>query len=193
MRKLAEVIVGSKPSVDLVLGTLSFKFSGLLLGRYGKNRGTGIRPSGASSILVPTSEWTKKEDFNYPGRPQLASDFLSLSPLQFSTTLQLHKKLSALKPKGKRRGEDDSAANKPYLGNIGYSGQYRSAFEHNRYPIVLLFFACRDYVKLSRSDCYFMLPNPPPTSGGSVSAGPLRGPRHKPFRSSSMSGLTRKV
>lgn len=103
--------------------------------------GTGIRPSGASSILVPTSEWTKKEEFNYPGPPRPASDFLSLSPLQLNTTLQLHKKLSALKPKGKRRGEDDSAANKPYLGNIGYSGQYRSAFEHNRYHIVFLFFS----------------------------------------------------
>jgi hypothetical protein len=120
------------------------------------NRETGIRPSGASSVLVPTSEWTKKEEFNYPGRPQLASDFLSLSPLQFDTALQLHKKLSALKPKGKRRGEDDSAANKLYLGNIGYSGQYRSSFEHNRYHIVLLFFACHDYVELSHSDCYFM-------------------------------------
>jgi len=105
------------------------------------NPETGIRPSGASSILVPTSEWTKKEEFNYPGRPQLASDFLSLSPLQFNTVLQLHKKLSVLKPKGKRRGEDDSAANKPYLGNIGYSGQYRSSFEHNRYSDRFTFFS----------------------------------------------------
>lgn len=94
---------------------------------------TGIRPSGASSILIPTSEWIKNEAFRYPGTPQSASDFLSLSPLQFNGSLQLSKKLNSLKPKGKRRGEDDSAANKVYFGNVGQSGKFRSAFEHNRY------------------------------------------------------------
>ncbi|KAI0006174.1 hypothetical protein BJV74DRAFT_802632 [Russula compacta] len=113
MRELAKAIFSPESSVYLVLG---------------------IRPSGASSILVPTSEWimTKKEAFRYPGTPQLASDFLSLSPLQFNDSTQLAKKLSALKPKGKRRGEDDSAANKVYLGSLGQSGQFRSAFEDNR-------------------------------------------------------------
>jgi len=104
------------------------------------SRETGIRPSGASSILIPTSEWIKKEAFRYPGTPQSASDFLSLSPLQFNASLQLSKKLNSLKPKGKRRGEDDSAANKVYLGNVGQSGKFRSAFEHNRYQLILHFF-----------------------------------------------------
>jgi hypothetical protein len=97
------------------------------------NRETGIRPSGASSILIPASEWIKKEEFNNPKAPQRASDFLSLSPLKFNNTILLIKKLNSLKPRGKRRGEDDSPANKVYLGNIGHSGQFRSAFEHNRY------------------------------------------------------------
>jgi hypothetical protein len=102
------------------------------------SRETGIRPSGASSILYPTSEWIKNEAFRYPGTPQPASDFLSLSPLQFDGSLQLSKKLNSLKPKGKRRGEDDSAANKVYLGNVGQSesGKFRSAFEHNRYQLI---------------------------------------------------------
>ena len=104
---------------------------------YGRE--TGIRPSGASSILIPTSEWVKNEAFRYPGTPQPASDFLSLSPLQFNSSLQLSKKLNSLKPKGKRRGEDDSAANKAYFGNVGQSGKFRSAFEHNRYIFILHF------------------------------------------------------
>jgi hypothetical protein len=103
------------------------------------NLQTGIRPSGASSILVPTSEWIKNEAFRYPGTPQPASDFISLSPLQFDGSLQLAKKLNSLKPKGKKPGEDDSAANKVYLGNTGQSGHFRSAFEHNRYHFVLHF------------------------------------------------------
>jgi hypothetical protein len=41
-----------------------------------------------------------------------------------------------LKPKGKRQGEDDSAANKVFLGDIGQAGQSRSTFEHNRYRII---------------------------------------------------------
>jgi hypothetical protein len=174
--------------VDLVLGLPSVLISGATF-----NCETGIRPSGASSILVPTSEWIKNEAFRYPGTPQLASDFLSLSPLQFNGSLQLFKKLNSLKPKGKRRGEDDSATNKVYLGNTAQSGQFRSAFEHNRYHFVLYFPPCRDRIEPSRSDCYFMPPNPPPTSGGSVSVGPPRGPLRKSFRSFSMSGLTRKV
>ncbi|KAI0256849.1 hypothetical protein BJV78DRAFT_1167398 [Lactifluus subvellereus] len=125
LRKLAEAIFGSKPLVELVLG---------------------IRPSGASAILVPTSEWIKKEDFNYPGTPQPASDFLSLSPLQFDNASQLARKLNALKPKGKRRGEDDSAANKIFLGDIGQAGQFRSAFEHSR----LLFHAFKPSSDVSR-------------------------------------------
>ena len=138
MRKLAQAIFGSKSSVDLVLGALSLKFSGLVLGRS-INRETGIRPSGASSILIPTSEWIEKEEFIYTGAPQRASDFLSLSPLKFNYASQLTKKLNTLKPKGKRRGEDDSPANKAYLGNIGYSGKFRSAFEYSRYHIVFHF------------------------------------------------------
>ncbi|KAH9996837.1 hypothetical protein BJV77DRAFT_131351 [Russula vinacea] len=72
MRKLAEAIVDPESTVDLVLG---------------------IRPSGASAILIPTSEWIKNEAFRYPGTPHLAADFLSLSPLQFNSALQLNKKL----------------------------------------------------------------------------------------------------
>jgi hypothetical protein len=52
---------------------------------------------------------------------------------------------------------------------------------------------CRDRVEPSRSDCSFMPPSPPPTSGGSVSVGPPRMHLRKSSRSFSMSGLTRKV
>jgi hypothetical protein len=135
MRKLAEAIVDPESTVDLVLGTLSaFSLGATFI------REIGIRPSGASAILIPTSEWIKNEAFRYPGTPHLVADFLSLSPLQFNSALQLYKKLTSFKPKGKRPGEDDSAANKPYLGNVGQSGRFRSAFEHNRYHIVLLYF-----------------------------------------------------
>jgi hypothetical protein len=98
---------------------------------------TGIRPSGASSILVPASECIRKEVFNYSRTPQHTSDFLSLSPLQYSDAAQLLKRLNALKPKGKRRGEDDSAANKMFFGDTGQAGPSRSAFEYNRYHVIL--------------------------------------------------------
>lgn len=111
MRKLAQAIFGPRSSVELVLG---------------------IQPSGASSILIPASECTRKEVFNYSRTPQYAYDFLSLSPLQYSDTAQLLKRFNALKPKGKRRGEDDSAANKVFLGDTGQAGPFRSAFEYNR-------------------------------------------------------------
>ncbi|KAI9437821.1 hypothetical protein BJY52DRAFT_1325281 [Lactarius psammicola] len=111
MRKLAQAIFGPRTSVELVFG---------------------IRPSGASSILVPASECVRKEVFSYSRTPQPASDFLSLSPLQYSDASQLVKRLNALKPKGKRRGEDDSAANKIFLGDTGQAGHFRSTFEYNR-------------------------------------------------------------
>ncbi|KAH9005310.1 hypothetical protein EDB86DRAFT_2882847 [Lactarius hatsudake] len=111
MRKLAQAIFGPRPAVELVLG---------------------IQPSGASSILVPASECVRKEVFSYSRSPQSASDFLSLSPLQYSDVSQLVKRFNALKPKGKRRGEDDSAANKIFLGDTGQAGHFRSAFEYNR-------------------------------------------------------------
>ncbi|KAF8274876.1 hypothetical protein EI94DRAFT_1711916 [Lactarius quietus] len=111
MRKLAQAMFGPRSSVELVFG---------------------IRPSGASAILVPASECIRKEVFSYSRTPQHASDFLSLSPLQYSDAAQLLKTLNALKPKGKRKGEDDSAANKIYLGNTGQAGHFRSAFEYNR-------------------------------------------------------------
>jgi hypothetical protein len=155
------------------------------------SRETGIRPSGASSILIPTSEWIKNEAFRHPGTPQPASDFLSLSPLQLYGSFHLSKKLNSLKPKGKRRGEDDSATNKVYFGQSD-SGKFRSAFEHNRYnTFYISSFPYR--IEPSHSDYSFMPPNPPLISGGSVSASPLRGPLPESFRSFSMSGLTRKA
>jgi hypothetical protein len=54
-------------------------------------------------------------------------------------------------------------------------------------------YSCHDNVEPSCLDYYFMPPNLPPSSGGSVSVGPLCGPLRKSFRSFSMSGLTRKV
>ena len=133
MRKLAQVIFDLGTSVEFVLGTLLSRPPGSEV----RVSEIGIRPSGASSILVPASEWIKKEEFRYIGSPQSASNFLSLSPLKFNNAYQLAIKLNALKPKGRKPGEDDSAANKVYLGEIGQSGQFRSAFEHNRYQFVL--------------------------------------------------------
>lgn len=132
MKKLAQAIFGSQSSVELVLG----KSSDLAKCMVTSRDETGIRPSGASSILVPASECIRKDVFSYV-RPQDASDFLSLSPLQYSDAAQLLKRLNALKPKGKRKGEDDSAANKMFFGNTGEAGLVRSAFEHNRYHVIL--------------------------------------------------------
>ncbi|KAI0273444.1 hypothetical protein BC834DRAFT_853839 [Gloeopeniophorella convolvens] len=111
LNKLAGALFASKPSLELVLG---------------------IRPSGASSLLVPVSEWVRSIAFQNPGSPHHAADFLSLSPLWFDDIAELAKKLNALKPKGRRAGEDDSAANKAFLGNSDDSGRFRSAFEQNR-------------------------------------------------------------
>jgi hypothetical protein len=133
MRKLAQAIFGPRSSVELVLG----KWFGLASCVVTSRDETGIQPSGASSILIPASECTRKEVFNYSRTPQYAYDFLSLSPLQYSDTAQLLKRFNALKPKGKRRGEDDSAANKVFLGDTGQAGPFRSAFEYNRYHVIL--------------------------------------------------------
>jgi len=111
IRKLAQAIFGPRSSVDLVFG---------------------IRPSGASAILVPASECIRNEVFSYGRTPLHASDFLSLSPLYYSDVAKLVKRLNALKPKCKRPGEDDSAANKIFLGDTSQAGHIRSAFEHNR-------------------------------------------------------------
>jgi hypothetical protein len=117
---------------------------------------------------VAISEWTKKEAFNAPGTPQPASDFLSLSPLQFGDVSQLAKKLIALKPKGKRRGEDDSSANKAFLGSITQAGQLRSAFEHSRYNIISTFSFLINRVGLLSPGYCFMPLSIPLTFGDSV-------------------------
>lgn len=133
MRKLAQAILGSRSSVELVLGKSSNLASCMVTSRDE----TGIRPSGASSILVPASECIRREVFDYSRTPQYASDFLSLSPLQYSDAAQLLKRLNALKPKGRRKGEDDSAANKTFFGDTGQAGPIRSVFEYNRYHVIL--------------------------------------------------------
>ena len=134
MRKLAQAFFGPRSSVELVFGKSPFNLASC---KATSRDETGIRPSGASSILVPASECIRKEVFSYSRTPQSASDFLSLSPLQYSDAAQLLKRFNALKPKGKRRGEDDSAANKIFLGDTGQAGHFRSAFEYNRYHVIL--------------------------------------------------------
>ncbi len=143
MCKLAQAIFGPRTSVELVFSKSSFNLASC---KVTSRDDTGILPSGASSILVPASECIRKEVFSYSRTSQLASDFLSLSPLQYSDVSQLIKRLNALKPKGKRRGEDDSAANKIYLGDTGQAGHFRSAFEHNRYHVILRPYL-RDYIE----------------------------------------------
>ena len=81
---------------------------------------------------------------------------------------------------------------KPFSGTV--DGQASSALRSSTIGIISFFvYPCRDRVEPSRPDYSFMLSNPPSTSGGSVSVGPLRGPLRKSFRSLSTNGLTRKV
>ncbi|KAI0053886.1 hypothetical protein FA95DRAFT_1673795 [Auriscalpium vulgare] len=102
-----------------------------------------IKPSGASALLLPTAShhWTRlRRDCNLhdklAGRPHHASEYLSLSPIQFASPADLTAKITSLTPKSKKNGrsEDNSPANKAYLSAPprnpkAYS---RALFEHNR-------------------------------------------------------------
>ena len=73
-------------------------------------------------------------------------------------------------------------------------GQANSALRSSTIGIISVFiYPYRDRVEPSLSDYSFTPSNPPSTSGGSVSVGPLRGPLRRSFHSLSTSGLTRKV
>jgi hypothetical protein len=63
--------------------------------------------------------------------PLTPSQFVSLSPIVFSTQEALVKKLKSYVPKGKQPGIDDSSANKIYAS--ADAGKDRGSFEHGRY------------------------------------------------------------
>ncbi|KAH9950288.1 hypothetical protein B0H21DRAFT_565632 [Amylocystis lapponica] len=121
---LAQKFVGSNPDgVDLVLG---------------------IRPSGASYVLISQAQTEK-----IFGRPSYGSfwpaeRFISLSPIHFATAEELATKLKAMTSKRTNKNEprDRSKANTTYTtGGDGPSdkGTARAAFEHQR----VLFRLCR--------------------------------------------------
>jgi len=125
----------------------------------------GIRPSGASFLLMTTDQMRTFASALRLAPPRdfwSSDDFESLSPIHFRTVDELSKKLKTYTQKSnKNRGgevNDNSQANKTYVGRNpeDSSGVFRGAFEHSR----LLYRILRDEI-----DCFkFGLPYPPWTN-----------------------------
>ncbi|TBU35618.1 hypothetical protein BD311DRAFT_772696 [Dichomitus squalens] len=99
----------------------------------------GIRPNGASSLLLPVDRYFDLRLGPYPRQPPWdAGEFESLSPIQFGERKELVEKLSSLVSNRKNKNEaprDRSRANTEFTaGGDGksQSGEDRSSFEHQR-------------------------------------------------------------
>ncbi|KAI0672854.1 hypothetical protein C8Q78DRAFT_1077174 [Trametes maxima] len=110
-----------------------------LMGRDGAEFVLGIRPNGASCLLLPHDRFLRIVNGRLPyKRPYRAEEFVSLSPVQFPTKLHLAEKLGLLmskKPKGGDVHRDRSKANTAYTvggDTLSPAGVARSSFEHQR-------------------------------------------------------------
>ncbi|KAI0950112.1 hypothetical protein AcV7_008677 [Taiwanofungus camphoratus] len=109
----------------------------------------GIRPSGASYLLMPHSRYVYL--FRRPpySAPWPSERFISLSPIHFANKQELTKKLRTLSSAKKEKNgqpRDRSQANTSYtVGGEGHSpvGQSRANFEHQR----VLCCVCRNEIK----------------------------------------------
>ncbi|KAI0373021.1 hypothetical protein BV20DRAFT_1042346 [Pilatotrama ljubarskyi] len=111
-----------------------------LMERAGGEFVLGIRPCGASYLLLPSDRFYELR-LGHPAKGERlwrASDFVSLSPVQFPTKVDLAAKFSMLASNKKStdgRPRDRSKANTAYTaGGEGLSpaGIARSSFEHQR-------------------------------------------------------------
>ena len=100
---------------------------------------SGIRPNGASYLLLPVDRFDARFGQRPRDRPRSAHDFESLSPIQFGSKEAIVDKLSTYVSNKKNRDghpRDRSKANTEYTsGGDGLSdrGEERSCFEHQRY------------------------------------------------------------
>ncbi|KAI0647418.1 hypothetical protein C8Q79DRAFT_959325 [Trametes meyenii] len=131
-----------------------------LMGRDGAEFVLGIRPNGASALLLPSDLFLRLVKGRRPYKaPYLAEDFQSLSPVQFPTKLHLVEKLNMLASK-KSKGtdvRDRSKANTAYtVGGDALSpaGVARSSFEHQR----VFYMLCQNTIK--RQFDYALCPAP---------------------------------
>ncbi|PIL24311.1 hypothetical protein GSI_14064 [Ganoderma sinense ZZ0214-1] len=99
----------------------------------------GIRPNGASYLLLPVDQFDARFGQQRPrDRPWNAHDFESLSPIQFGTEKALIDKLASYVSNKKTRGgdpRDRSKANTEYTSGgeaLSDRGEERSCFEHQR-------------------------------------------------------------
>lgn len=102
----------------------------------------GVLPSGASYVLATSEQFERiSSSFRrgHPVRPDLASDYASLSPITFRTLEEFERKVKSLQQKSRKKGKrnfegeqiDNSQANKAFfLGNS--TNLSRSNFEHQR-------------------------------------------------------------
>lgn len=112
---------------------------------------SGIQPCGASSLLLPCTKFTRLHLGRPRDPPRYASEYESLSPIQFATKRDLSAKFAMLVSNKKTTDgipRDRSKANTAYTvgGNyLSEIGIARSSFEHQRSAQVLAFlYLCAD-------------------------------------------------
>ena len=97
---------------------------------------SGIKRDGPSYLLLPCSQWPAWAERSHGalempyvpkyGRPETVDDYISFSPITFTDSEQLEKKLKSYQVK-KQQDPDSSAANRQHR-----DGRPRAAFEHSR-------------------------------------------------------------
>lgn len=128
---------GQDSPIELVLGMLTHH--GAMISFMPL---AGILPSGASYLLMSgeqMQQFTQKHRLAPPRNPWRASNFLSLSPIYFSSYDELAAKIATYKqrPRNKNRREhevieDNSQANRGYVKTGSGVVHYRAYFEHQR-------------------------------------------------------------
>ncbi|OSD08496.1 hypothetical protein PYCCODRAFT_1356917 [Trametes coccinea BRFM310] len=109
-----------------------------LMDRDGAEFVLGIKPSGASYLLLPRDRFIAMRLGRPRDRPYSASEYESLSPVQYPTKLDLATKFAMLTSNKKAtdgRPRDRSKANTAYTARgdgLSPDGIARSSFEHQR-------------------------------------------------------------
>ncbi|RPD80424.1 hypothetical protein L226DRAFT_454689 [Lentinus tigrinus ALCF2SS1-7] len=111
----------------------------------------GMRPNGASNLLLPVRVFQSRRLGRPYQQPWSALDFVSLSPIQFANKRELVAKLKMMesnKKKSDGRPRDRSKANTEYTaGGEGPTeeGSARATFEHQRR--VVFYRLCQDTIR----------------------------------------------
>ncbi|TFY53007.1 hypothetical protein EVG20_g10307 [Dentipellis fragilis] len=96
----------------------------------------GIKSSGASYILLPVEDFRRIEQslrLKWPKKPPfIAQDFISLSPIHFSSPQEFTDKLNYHKIHPKKTKYDSSKANNAFSNENSGVGYSKAAYEFNR-------------------------------------------------------------